>query len=295
MSVRDQLKGTGVALATPFKEDRSVDFESLKKLVDFVIDGGVNYVVTLGTTGETPALSREEKLEIIDVTFSAVSERVPVVIGISGNSTNSVIKDIETFPLEKAAAILSASPYYNKPSQEGIYQHYKALASATAKPIILYNVPSRTGSNITAATTIRLANDIENINGIKEASGNMNQCMQILRDKPQDFLVVSGDDNLALAQIACGMRGVISVAANCFPKDFSAMVTAALQDDYTTARGLNNRLLRGYELLFSENSPAGVKAFLAELGVIQNYLRLPLVPLSETLAEQAKEYLDTLK
>lgn len=295
MSVRDQLKGTGVALATPFKEDRSVDFESLKKLVDFVIDGGVNYVVTLGTTGETPALSREEKLEIIDVTFSAVSERVPVVIGISGNSTNSVIKDIETFPLEKAVAILSASPYYNKPSQEGIYQHYKALASATAKPIILYNVPSRTGSNITAATTIRLANDIENINGIKEASGNMNQCMQILRDKPQDFLVVSGDDNLALAQIACGMRGVISVAANCFPKDFSAMVTAALQDDYTTARGLNNRLLRGYELLFSENSPAGVKAFLAELGVIQNYLRLPLVPLSETLAEQAKEYLDTLK
>lgn len=294
MSVRDVLKGTGVALVTPFKENKSIDFESLHKLIDFVIEDGVNYVVTLGTTGETPTLSREEKLEIIEATFDAVSDRVPVVVGIGGNNTASVVNDIESFPLEKATAVLSASPYYNKPSQEGIYQHYKALASATAKPIILYNVPGRTGSNIAASTTLRLANDFSNINGIKEASGNMNQCMQILRDKPQEFLVVSGDDNLALAQIACGMRGVISVVANCFPKDFSSMVTAALQDDFDTARKLNNILLQGYELLFAENNPAGVKAVLSELGMIQNHLRLPLVPLSDSVHKQVKEYLATL-
>ena len=295
MSIRDLLKGTGVALVTPFKADKSIDFDSYQKLLDFVIEGGVNYVVTLGTTGETPTLSREEKIELIEATFSMVSARVPVVVGIGGNNTASVIKDIETFPIENAVAVLSASPYYNKPSQVGIYQHYKALAGATAKPLILYNVPGRTGSNISAETTIRLAHEFDNISGIKEASGNMNQCLQILRDKPQDFLVVSGDDNLALAQIACGMRGVISVAANCFPKDFSNMVTAALEDDFHTARLLNNALLQGYELLFAENNPAGVKAALAEMDIIQNHLRLPLVPLSEGLGKQLKEYLSSLK
>ena len=295
MSIRDLLKGPGVALVTPFKADKSIDFDSYQKLLDFVIEGGVNYVVTLGTTGETPTLSREEKIELIEATFSMVSARVPVVVGIGGNNTASVIKDIETFPIENAVAVLSASPYYNKPSQEGIYQHYKALAGATAKPLILYNVPGRTGSNISAETTIRLAHEFDNISGIKEASGNMNQCLQILRDKPQDFLVVSGDDNLALAQIACGMRGVISVAANCFPKDFSNMVTAALEDDFHTARLLNNALLQGYELLFAENNPAGVKAALAEMDIIQNHLRLPLVPLSEGLVKQLKEYLSSLK
>lgn len=294
MSLRDQLRGTGVALVTPFKEDKSIDFEALDRLIDFVINGGVQYVVTLGTTGETPTLSREEKLEVIDRTFTAVSARVPVVIGIGGNNTNSIIKDIESFPVEKSAAILSASPYYNKPSQEGIYQHYKALAAATNKPIILYNVPGRTGSNIAASTTIRLAHEVENISGIKEASGNMNQCMQIMRDKPQDFMVVSGDDNLAMAQIACGMDGVISVAANCFPKDFAAMITAALDGDFKQARTLNHKLLMGYDLLFAENNPAGVKAFLAELGVISNHLRLPLVPLSDAVHQQLKNYLVTL-
>ncbi len=293
--VREQLKGTGVALVTPFGPKGEIDFDALQKLIDFVIEGGVNYLVTLGTTGETPTLSREEKTEIIDFTFSAVGARVPVVVGIGGNNTRSIIQDMEKFPVEKAAAILSASPYYNKPSQEGIFQHYKAIATATAKPIILYNVPGRTGSNISAATTVRLANEVSNVLGIKEASGNMNQCMQIIRDKPRDFLVVSGDDNLAMAQIACGMRGVISVAANCFPKDFSAMVTAALTDDFKTARGLNNKLLEGYDLLFAENNPAGVKAFLAELGIIKNHLRLPLVPLSESIARQVKAYLTTLK
>ena len=295
MSLRDQLTGTGVALVTPFNEDKSIDFDSLKKLIDFVIDEEVNYIVTLGTTGETPTLSKEEKTDIINQTFAFVDNRVPVVVGIGGNNTSAVIKEIETLPIENAVAILSASPYYNKPSQEGIYQHYKALASSTVKPIILYNVPGRTGSNIAASTTLRLADDFENIHGIKEASGNMNQCMQILRDKRQEFLVVSGDDNLALAQIACGMRGVISVAANCFPKYFSSMVKAALEDDFDTARKFNNSLLQGYELLFAENNPAGVKAFLAELGIIKNHLRLPLVPLSEGLVKQVKDYLPTLK
>jgi len=294
MSVRDQLRGTGVALVTPFNEDGSVDFDSLKKLVDFVIVGGVQYVVTLGTTGETPTLSKEEKLDIIDATFSAVAARVPLVIGIGGNNTKELLKDIEDFPLDKAAAILSASPYYNKPSQEGIYQHYKTLAKATAKPFLLYNVPGRTGSNITAPTTVRLANDFENIVGIKEASGNMAQCMQIIRDKPHEFMVVSGDDNLALAQIACGMKGVISVAANCFPKEFAAMTDAALKDDFAAARGWNNLLLQAYDLLFAENNPAGVKAFLTDLGIIKNNLRLPLVPLSKNIHEEVKKYLASL-
>jgi 4-hydroxy-tetrahydrodipicolinate synthase len=295
MSLRDQLRGTGVALATPFNEDKSVDYDGLKALINFVIEGGVQYIVTLGTTAETPTLSRQEKSDIIDFTFSTIESRIPVVIGIGGNNTDSVIMDIETFAVEKAVAILSASPFYNKPSQEGIFQHYKAIAATTTKPIILYNVPSRTGSNIDAGTTVRLAKEVENINGIKEAGGNMIQCMQILRDKPQDFFVVSGDDNLALAQLACGMDGVISVAANCFPKDFSSMVDYAMANDYHSARALNKKLLKGYELLFVENSPAGVKAVLSEMGIIKNELRLPLVPLSQHIMKQVQDYLPTLK
>jgi 4-hydroxy-tetrahydrodipicolinate synthase len=295
MSVRDQLTGTGVALVTPFKNDFSVDFDALQKLINFVIDAGVQYVVSLGTTGETPTLSREEKKDIINFTITKVAARVPVVVGIGGNNTKAVMEEIETLPLENAAAVLSASPYYNKPSQEGIYQHYKALATSTTKPIILYNVPGRTGSNITASTTVRLANDFPTICGIKEASGNMAQCMQIIRDKPQEFLVVSGDDNLAMAQIACGMRGVISVAANCFPRRFVEMVNAALADDFTTARIFNNSLLQGYDILFAENNPAGVKAFLYELGILENTLRLPLVPLSQSIHEQVKDFLETIK
>jgi 4-hydroxy-tetrahydrodipicolinate synthase len=295
MPLKDQLRGTGVALVTPFKKDKSVDFEALHAVINFVIEDGVDYLVTLGTTGETPTLSLEERRDIVDFTFSVVGARVPIVIGIGGNNTRAVIDEMENYPIEKAIAILSASPYYNKPSQEGLFQHYKAIASATIRPVILYNVPGRTGSNISAATTVRLAQEVSNINGIKEASGNMNQCMQILRDKPQDFLVVSGDDNLAMAQIACGMDGVISVAANCFPKDFAAMVQFALHHDYHNARILNNRLIQGYELLFAENNPAGVKAALAEMGLIKNELRLPLVPLSAGYHSQLREYLPTLK
>ncbi|WP_345254365.1 4-hydroxy-tetrahydrodipicolinate synthase [Flaviaesturariibacter amylovorans] len=293
--LKDLLRGTGVALVTPFDEQGAVDFKALERLVHFVIDGGVNYVVTLGTTGETPTLSKEEKRDVIQCTFSSVAARVPVVIGAGGNNTPHVIEEIASFPVEKAAAILSASPYYNKPSQEGIYQHYKAIAESTTRPIILYNVPGRTGSNMTAETTVRLARDFANINGIKEASGNLAQCMQILRDAPADFMVVSGDDNLAMAQVALGMDGVISVAANCFPKDFSRMISLALGNDFATARTLSNRLLVGYDLLFAENNPAGVKAFLAELGIIKNYLRLPVVPLSQGLHQQVRTYLGTLR
>jgi 4-hydroxy-tetrahydrodipicolinate synthase len=291
MSLRALLRGTGVALVTPFKKDHSVDYDALEKLVNFVINGGVQYVVSLGTTGETPVLSKEEKQEIFNRTCDAVAGRVPVVIGIGGNNTQGVVKELDHFPLDKAAAILSASPYYNKPSQEGIYQHYKALAAAAPKPVILYNVPGRTGSNITAQTTLRLAKEVENIAGIKEASGNMIQCMHILRDKPEDFFVTSGDDHTTLPLIACGIDGVISVAANCFPKDFSAMVREALDGNFKKAQPLHFSLLEGFDLLFAENNPAGVKAFLYELGIIDNQLRLPLVPLSENIHIQVKKFL----
>ena len=290
MSLLKTLRGTGVALVTPFNENLDVDYNALEKLIDYVIAGGVEYLVTLGTTGETPTLTKEEKRTIVSFTFSAVKDRVPIVVGIGGNNTAEVIKELEHYPLEMAAAILSASPSYNKPSQEGIFQHYKALAFASPKPVILYNVPGRTGSNITAETTLRLAK-LENICGIKEASGNMIQCMHILKDRPNDFLVVSGDDHLCLPLLACGTEGVISVAANCFPKDFSEMVRLGLDNDYVKAIKLHYKCLEGNDLLFAENNPAGVKAFLAEQGIIKNILRLPLVPLSAPLHERVKKFL----
>ncbi len=286
-----ELKGAGVAIITPFNKNKDVDFPALGKLIDFIIDGGVKYIVTLGTTGETPVLTREEKVAIIHFTYEKVNSRVPIIVGIGGNDTSGVIEDIKTFPLEGAVAILSASPSYNKPSQEGIYEHYKAIAQHSPKPIILYNVPGRTGRNISAATTIRLAEDVANIIGIKEASGDMAQCMEILKNKPKDFWVVSGDDSLALPQIACGMDGVISVAANAFPKDFSSMVHYCLQHDFKNAKILNDKLIPAFQLMFEENNPAGVKAFLAEMKFIENELRLPLVTLSAGLHDKVKKYL----
>jgi 4-hydroxy-tetrahydrodipicolinate synthase len=291
MSLRNILKGTGVALITPFKENSEIDFNALERVINYVINNGCEYLVSLGTTGETPTLSEEEKNAVIYFTYDVVKERVPVVIGVGGNNTKEVCNSLEHYPLHKAAAVLSASPYYNKPSQEGIYQHYKALAENSPKPVILYNVPGRTGSNISAATTLRLAEEVENIGGIKEASGNMVQCMHILKDRPERFLVVSGDDHITLPLVACGMDGVISVAANCFPKEFSEMVRLALHDDLNKARPLHYQCLEGNDLLFAENNPAGVKAFLAELGIIDNYLRLPLVPLSKEIHKKVKHYL----
>lgn len=295
MSLREQLRGTGVALITPFKKNGAVDFDALEKLINHIIENGVQYIVSLGTTGEPPVLSKEEKLEVLNFTYAVVKDRVPVIVGIGGNNTDAVIKEINNYPLDKATAILSVSPYYNRPSQEGIFQHYKALGEAAPKPIIVYNVPGRTGSNLTAATTLRLANEVKNIAGIKEASGNMIQCMHILRNRPADFLVVSGDDHITLPLIACGMDGVISVAANCFAKDFSNMVNAALNSDYETARKLHYKLFEGFDLLFAENNPAGVKAFLSEMSMIENAFRLPLVPLSDSIMQQVKKYAATLK
>lgn len=290
MSLRNQLRGTGVALVTPFKQNTQVDFDALGRLIDFVIDNGINYVVTLGTTGETPTLDAKEKWDVIHFTYEKVNNRVPVVVGIGGNHTKEVMENLQSYPLEKAAAVLSASPYYNKPSQAGIIQHYKNIASASPKPLILYNVPGRTGSNLTAETTLELA-EVTNIAGIKEASGNMIQCMHILEKRPEYFLVTSGDDHLTLPLIACGMDGVISVAANCFPRDFSDMVNYCLKNDFTAARILHNKCLEGNDLLFAENNPAGVKAFLHELGIIENVLRLPLVRLSDALQQKVKTYL----
>ena len=281
-------------MVTPFQSDFAVDYKALAKIIDFVIEGGVEYLVTMGTTGETPTLSREEKKDIIVFTYEKVAGRVPVIVGAGGNNTRELEMELSTLPLDKAVAVLSASPYYSKPSQEGLFQHYKALAAASPKPVLLYNVPGRTGRNLSAATTIRLANEVKNIAGIKEASGDMAQCMEILRDRPASFLVVSGDDALALPQIACGMDGVISVAANSFPRHFTDMVRLSLEGDLKGAKALNDRLIAGYELLFGENNPAGVKAAMSELKLIGNYVRLPLVPLSAGLHDKLRAYTASL-
>lgn len=285
------LSGTGVAIVTPFNKNKEVDFKSLGKLIDYIIEGGVQYIVTLGTTGETPVLSKEEKIDIINFTFDHIKDRVPVIVGMAGNDTASLINDVQQYPLQKAVAILSAAPFYNKPSQEGLFQHYKSVAKSTDKPILLYNVPARTGKNINVSTILRLANEVENIVGIKEASGDMLQCMDILKNRPDNFLVVSGDDSLALPQMACGMNGVISVAANAFPAEFSTMIKHCLQQDYLSAKLMNDKLIQAYQIMFEENNPAGVKAFLSEMNIIQNELRLPLVPLSEHLHKQVKVFL----
>ncbi|MFT3981841.1 MAG: 4-hydroxy-tetrahydrodipicolinate synthase [Ferruginibacter sp.] len=292
MNFRTQLRGTGVAVITPFTADDTIDFEALGKLLDYLVLNSVNYIVTLGTTGETPVLSKEEKKQIIDFTYKHINGRIPVVVGIGGNNTREVIEDLQYFDLSGATAVLSASPYYNKPSQEGLFQHYRALAEASPKPIILYNVPGRTSRNMTAQTTIRLASEVDNIVGIKEASGDMQQCMEIIKECPENFLVVSGDDALALPQIACGMDGVISVAANAFPKEFCTMVNHSLAFEMNEARKLNDDLIPAYELMFTENNPAGVKAFLTEMNIIKNHVRLPVVPLSGELYQKVKTYLN---
>jgi 4-hydroxy-tetrahydrodipicolinate synthase len=288
------LSGTGVALVTPFDSSMAIDEPALARVIEYVIAGGVEYIVTLGTTGETPTLSREEKIRIARFTIDVINKRVPVVIGAGGSDTREVIREIEKLPTDQSAAILSASPYYSKPSQEGIYQHYKTIAKASPKPVLIYNVPGRTAKNVNASTVLRLA-ELPNIGGIKEAGGDMAQCALILRDRPADFLVVSGDDALAFPQIAIGMQGVISVAANSFPQAFSNMVRAALLGDLKKAKKINDGLIEGYELLFVENNPAGVKAAMAELGLLANELRLPLVPLSKPYHDQLKKYVSGLR
>jgi 4-hydroxy-tetrahydrodipicolinate synthase len=288
--LRQTLKGTGVAIVTPFKKDKSIDFAALENLIDIQIAGGIDYIVTLGTTGESVVLSAEEKVEVFNCTVNKVNGRIPIVIGIGGNNTAEVIKSFSKFDLTKVVAILSVTPYYNKPSQEGLYQHYIALADAAPKPILLYNVPGRTGRNMTAATTIRLSSH-PNIAGIKEAGPEMAQTIDILKDRPSDFLVVSGDDEIVMAQIACGMDGVISVAANAFPKPFSDMIRYCMAGDFSMAKRLNDLMVEGYTYMYEENNPSGIKAFLFEQGVIENEFRLPLVPVSEGLQKRIHDYM----
>ena len=288
--LRQILKGTGVAIVTPFKKDKSIDFAALENIIDIQIAGGVNYIVTLGTTGESVVLSEQEKIEVFNCTVNKINNRVPVVVGIGGNNTAEVIKSFSKFDLTKVVAILSVTPYYNKPAQEGLYQHYIALADAAPKPIILYNVPGRTGRNMSADTTLRLAVH-SNIAGIKEAGPEMAQTIAILKDRPSDFLVVSGDDELVMAQIACGMDGVISVAANAFPKQFSDMIQFALLGDFAKSKILNDSMLNAYSHMYAENNPAGIKAFMFEQGLLQNELRLPLVPASADLQVKIKNCL----
>lgn len=286
------LKGVGIALVTPFKADSSLDCDALGRVIDYAINGQVNYLVALGTTGESATLTQEEKITVINCAYEKAGNRMPVVIGVGGNNTQEVIESIKSLPLEKAAAILSVSPYYNKPSQEGIYQHFAAIAQSTDKDIILYNVPGRTGSNIAASTTVRLANDFKNIIGIKEASGNMVQCMRLVQEAPEGFLLISGDDHLTLPLIACGFHGVISVAANCLASKFSQMVHRAMEGDFKVASKIHYKMLDVLDLLFAENNPAGVKAFMSEMHLIENNLRLPLVPLSAELHKKVKELQD---
>ena len=288
--LKETLKGTGVALVTPFKKDKTIDFVALENLIDLQIAGGLDYLVTLGTTGESVVLSDQEKVDVFNCTVKKVNGRVPVVVGIGGNDTAAVIKSFSKFDLTKVAAILSVTPYYNKPSQEGLYQHYIALADAAPKPILLYNVPGRTGRNMSAATTLRLAPH-PNIAGIKEAGPEMAQIIAILKDRPADFLVVSGDDEIVMAQIACGADGVISVAANAFPKAFSDMIRFAMSGDFVKAKAINDSMIEGYSYMYEENNPSGIKAFMFEQGIIENELRLPLVPVSAPLQQKIKHFL----
>lgn len=283
------FEGTGVALVTPFTKENAVDYSALGKIIDAVIEGGVNYLVALGTTGETPTLTKAEKKQVLEFVLDHNNSRVPVVVGIGDYNTQGLLDALEEYPMDRVSGILSVVPYYNKPSQEGIYQHFKTLAEATDKPIILYNVPGRTVTNILPDTVVRLANDFKNIVAIKEASGNIPQCMELVAKAPAHFTILSGDDNLILAQAAIGMKGVISVAANCYAKDFCAMVQYALHNEMDEARRLHYSLLRRIDLLFAEGNPAGVKYALHLQGLCENRLRLPLVPASEGLQQKMKE------
>ena len=289
------LKGMGVALITPFKEDESVDYEALGRLVDFQLQNGTDYLVVLGTTAETPTLTEQEKKEIVSMVVSKVRGRIPVVLGVGGNCTRSVVEKLKHDNFDGIDAILSVVPYYNKPSQEGIYQHYKAISEATDLPIILYNVPGRTGVNMTAETTLRVARDFKNVVAVKEASGNITQMDDIIKNKPANFDVISGDDGITFPLITLGAVGVISVIGNAFPREFSRMTRLALQGDFANALTIHHKFTELFSLLFVDGNPAGVKAMLNVMGLIENKLRLPLVPTRITTFEKMRAILDELK
>lgn len=288
------VKGTGVALVTPFHDNGVIDFQGLSALINHVITGGVEYVVSLGTTGETATLTADEKKEVIAHTIKVVDGRVPILLGHGGNNTQALIDSLQTMDLTGIAGLLSVSPYYNKPTQKGITAHYKALAAVTDLPIVLYNVPGRTGSNLSASTTLQLAKEVDNIKAIKEASGSIEQCMAIVKDRPEDFLVISGEDALTLPMLSFGMDGVISVVANAYPKEYSDMVRAGLAGDFETARQLHFELLEIIDLLFAEGNPGGVKCALKHLDICGDALRLPLANVSAETDKAIKQAINNM-
>lgn len=279
----NKFHGTGVALVTPFNADGTVDYDGLRKLINHLIDGKVEYLVSLGTTGEASTLNKADKKKIWEFTAEVNNGRLPLVAGIGGNDTAEVTESIKTFEVNGYDAILSASPYYNKPTQEGIYQHYKAISESSSLPVFLYNVPGRTASNVSPETTCRLATDFKNIIGTKEASGNFDQFNQIMRDKPADFMLISGDDPVAMPMISIGAVGVISVIGNALPQQLSDMVRLCLKGDFTTALPLHLNLIEFTRMMFAEGNPAGVKAALKHLGVCDDHVRLPLVKVTDAL------------
>lgn len=281
----------GVALITPFKDDESVDYDALLRLVDYQLQNGIDYLVVLGTTAETPTLTEDEKKQIVELVVSRVNGRIPVILGEGGNNTRAIVEKLKKNDYAGIDGILSVVPYYNKPSQEGIYQHYKAIAEASSLPVISYNVPGRTGVNMTADTTLRLANDFPNIVAVKEASGNMSQMDEIIKRKPENFDVISGDDGVTFPLITLGAIGVISVIGNAFPKEFSRMTRLALEGDYNSALTIHHSFNELFNLLFVDGNPAGVKCMLNMMGYIENKLRLPLVPTRITTYEQIRNVL----
>ncbi|MEE1234744.1 MAG: 4-hydroxy-tetrahydrodipicolinate synthase [Bacteroidaceae bacterium] len=285
----NRFKGLGVALITPFRSDNSIDIEALDRLVEYQIKGGVDFLCIMGTTAETPTLTTEEKQMLKNHLVERVAGRVPLLMGCGGNSTAAVVNELQSFDWKGIDGILSVCPYYNKPSQEGLYQHYRALAQASPLPIVLYNVPGRTGVNMTAETTLRLARDFENIVAIKEASGNITQMDDIIKNKPENFDVISGDDGITFPLITLGAVGVISVIGNALPYEFSRMVRLALRDEYESARTIHHKFTELFKLLFVDGNPAGVKAMLSEMGMIQNQLRLPLIPTRLTTMKQISD------
>jgi len=277
-----RFKGSGVAIVTPFKNDSSIDFSALGRVVEHIIQGGINYIVVLGTTGESATLTRDEKKAVVSYVIEAVNGRIPIVAGIGGNNTQEVINTIRHTDFTGVDGILSVAPYYNKPTQRGLFQHFKSIANCSPIPVIMYNVPGRTGCNLNADTCLELAKECDNIAGVKEASGDLTQIMKIIRGKPESFNVISGDDMLTLPVIAAGGAGVISVLANAFPAATAELVSNALKSNYKTAREIQFKYLEMIELLFTEGNPAGVKAMLAILNKCQNILRLPLVPVGRS-------------
>ncbi len=275
------FNGLGVAMITPFNDDQTIDFESLERLTNHIIDGGVKYLVVMGTTGENPTLTMEEQYDVLDKVKQVNAGRLPIVFGIGGNNTSAILQRLSDERLEGIDAILSVSPYYNKPSQEGIYQHYKAMSEVSKWPIIIYNVPGRTGSLIAPDTTLRIA-QLSQIICTKEASGSLDVCMDVLRQAPEDFGVISGDDNYTLSYIAAGMQGVISVIGNAYPKEFSQMVNYALDGDFKNARHLHYKLLPIMQAIFKDGNPGGIKYVLSELNICKNVFRLPVVPVNSS-------------